>query len=99
MSRDTYVDPAFFLHFRGIILGFGAIDSDPLARRGEVVGTANGWPLPVLHLGDRGWTGGGRGRRGSRHQTAAGERPKSRREEAQGRVLEVLLRFQPSLVP
>lgn len=99
MSRDTYVDPALLLHFRGIILGLGAIDRDPLARRGEVIGAAKGWPLPVLHFGNRGRTGGGRGGRGSRHQTAAGERPKSRRDEALGRVPGAQMRLQPKSRP
>lgn len=52
-SRDTYLDPAFLLHFGAVILGLGTIDGKPLTGRCNVVGMANGRPLPVLHLCNR----------------------------------------------
>lgn len=57
----TYLDPTLFLHFEAIVLGLGSIDGDSLARRRQLVSTADGWALPLLHLGvRRGWTGRGR---------------------------------------
>lgn len=65
---DTHLDPTLLFHLEGVILGLGTIDGDPLARRGQVVGAADGRPLPVLHLGERGWTGRRRGGGRERHQ-------------------------------
>jgi len=56
----TYLDPALFLHLGRVIFDLGAVNCHPLARRGEIVGAADGRSLPVLHLGKRGRT-----RRGS----------------------------------
>jgi hypothetical protein len=57
----TYLDPTLFLHLEGVFLGLGSIDGDSLARRCQLVSTADGWALPLLHLGvRRGWTGRGR---------------------------------------
>jgi hypothetical protein len=68
--RGTYVDPGLFLHLESVVLDFGAIDGDSLTRRSQIIGAADGRPLPVLHLDERGWTRRVRGGRCNRHQKA-----------------------------
>lgn len=94
MSRDTYFNPALLLHLRGVVLGLGSIDSDPLARRCEIVGAANGRPLPVLHLGDCGGKRRCRGRGHRRHQKDANKGDLTgRAEEAAERALGIKMRY------
>lgn len=69
-ARATHLNPAFFLHLHGVVFGLGSIHRESLTwRSSKIVGAADGGPLPVLHLGERGWTRRRCWRRGYRHQT------------------------------
>jgi hypothetical protein len=67
---DTYVDPGLFLHLESVVLDFGSINGNSLTRGSQIIGAADGRPLPVLHLCERGWTRRVRGGRCYRHQKA-----------------------------
>lgn len=97
--RGTYLNPALLLHVKAIVLGLGAVDSDPLARRSELIGGTDGQSLPVLHLGKRERTRRGTGRRCHRHQTTRPATGQAQRGAKSGTGLDSEAASKPRLVP
>lgn len=81
--RVTYLNPAFLLCIKGVIFSLGTIDSNSLARRSDIISTADGRPLPILHLCECGWTRRRRG--GERHQKSRGAEQKVGRDAKEER--------------
>jgi hypothetical protein len=83
--RVTYVNPAFLLHVKGVVLGLGAIDGNSLTGRGYIISAADGRPLSILHLCECGWTRRSRGGGRERHQKSRGTEQKRGREAQENR--------------